>query len=137
MDISVHSQDLQVEDRSWDLTPPSGGFEIGGTIDVSEFTAETHYPNGYIPSGTVLAKVTSGGKFAPYNNGGAGGREVAACILKSAVRIVRQDGTSATAVGFAGLVHGVVDPTKMPLQSGTGSIDAAGKTDLKLIHFTS
>ena len=35
-------------------------------LDVSAFTAGTHYPNGYIPSGTPVAKV--GGLLVPYDS---------------------------------------------------------------------
>jgi len=34
-------------------------------LDNSAFTAGTHYPNGYIPSGTPVAKV--GGMLVPYD----------------------------------------------------------------------
>ena len=37
-------------------------FEI---IDISTFSAGTHYPNGYIPSGLPVAKV--GGVLVPYD----------------------------------------------------------------------
>lgn len=36
------------------------------TVNVSAFTAGTHYPNGYIPSGTPVAKV--GGLLVPYDS---------------------------------------------------------------------
>jgi hypothetical protein len=35
------------------------------TIDISTFTAGTHYPDGYIRSGTPVAKV--GGVLVPYD----------------------------------------------------------------------
>jgi hypothetical protein len=35
------------------------------TIDISAFTAGTHYPDGFIPSGTPVAKV--GGVLVPYD----------------------------------------------------------------------
>ena len=35
-------------------------------LDISTFTAGTHYPNGYIPSGTPLAKVA--GMMVPYTS---------------------------------------------------------------------
>lgn len=35
-------------------------------LDVSAFTAGTHYPNGYIPSGTPVAKVA--GLLVPYTS---------------------------------------------------------------------
>ena len=34
-------------------------------LDISMFTAATHYPNGYIPSGMPVAKV--GGVLVPYD----------------------------------------------------------------------
>ena len=36
-----------------------------GIIDISAFTANTHYPDGYIPSGQPLAKVN--GIYVPYD----------------------------------------------------------------------
>lgn len=35
-------------------------------LDISTFTPATHYPNGYIPSGTPVAKV--GGVLVPYDS---------------------------------------------------------------------
>lgn len=35
-------------------------------LDISTFTEGTHYPNGYIPSGTPVAKV--GGVLVPYDD---------------------------------------------------------------------
>lgn len=35
------------------------------TVKVSAFTKATHYPNGYIPSGTPVAKVA--GQLVPYD----------------------------------------------------------------------
>lgn len=34
-------------------------------LDISTFTAGTHFPNGFIPSGTAVAKV--GGVLVPYD----------------------------------------------------------------------
>ena len=36
------------------------------TVNVSAFTAGTHYPNGYIPSGTPVPVVS--GKLVPYDS---------------------------------------------------------------------
>lgn len=46
------------------------------TLDISGFTAGTHYPNGYIPSGTAVAKVS--GLLVPYASAGTGGTAVLA-----------------------------------------------------------
>lgn len=67
-DISVISTAYQVEKRSWYLGHKDyPGFTISGTLDVSAFTAGIHYPDGYIPSGTPLGRITATGKYGPYS----------------------------------------------------------------------
>lgn len=235
-DISVQSTQFQVEKRSWLLSPH--GTEPGSTpsvtLDISAFTQGTHFPNGYIPSGMHLGKITASGLYGPYSgttdevqtvteggsgltsftltysgqttgsiaaaatsatvqtaiealsNVGAGnvavtgsaggpysvafggtladtnvaqmtstptggtgtvtvatltaggadassdGRQVAKGLLFSSVRAVRQDGSLAVKVGGSIVVHGFVDPSKLPFP-----LDANGQADLPLIHFAS
>lgn len=141
MDISVQSTQYQVEDRSWLLS------ELGTTpgenptvvLDISKFTAAQHFPNGFIPSGIVLGKVTATSLYGPYLDTATDGTQTAVEILYAAVRVVRQDGTSATKVGGAGVHRGEVDPAKLPFTSANaaagGFIDTNGKADLKLINF--
>lgn len=66
-DISVSTTAHQVENRSWLLSPhgTDPGTTPSITLDVSGFTAGTHYPNGYIMSGEPLAR-TAGGLYIPY-----------------------------------------------------------------------
>lgn len=67
--IAIKRTYYQFEDRSWLQVQPGGsefGRTISGTLDISAFTAGTHYPNGYIPSGIVLGKITSSGLYGPY-----------------------------------------------------------------------
>ncbi len=64
-DISVTTEAFSVEDRSWLGSRDGTDVTQGITLDISAFTAPTHYPNGYIPSGIVLAKLTSG-LYGPY-----------------------------------------------------------------------
>lgn len=130
-DISVHSSNYQVEDRSWlvgehgvDLTP-------GVTLDISKFTKATHYQNGYIPSGTLIGKVTVGGLYGPYDNTANDGREVAAGVLFSSVRAIdTSTGNALAKVGGARFIHGAVNTANLPANSG---LDAAAKADLPLI----
>ena len=129
-DISVHSSSYQVDNREWlvgqhgvDLTP-------GVTLDISLFTKNTHFPNGYIPSGTVLGKVTTSGLYGPYVDGASDGREVAAGLLFSFVRAIDATGTTLAKVGGAIFVHGGVKEAKLPANSG---VNAAGKADLSKI----
>ncbi len=122
MDITVRSEAFGVEDRSW--LGSAHGTEATRTItlDVSAFTAGTHYPDGYIPSGTVVAQITATGLYGPYSSGGAGGLADAAGFLFNSVPI---HGTAD--VGAPLLEHGMVIEDRLPENSG---FDAGAATDM-------
>lgn len=66
--IEVQTTSYQVEKRSWLLSQhgTDPGTTPSITLDVSAFTPAVHYPNGYIPSGASLAKITASGLYGPY-----------------------------------------------------------------------
>lgn len=66
MDISVRTESFTVEDQSWLGSAHGTDSTETITLDLSLFTAGTHYPNGYIPSGMCLGKRTSNGLYGPY-----------------------------------------------------------------------
>lgn len=103
----------------------------GATVSTTTAGATAHYPNGYIPSGIVLGKITASGLYGPYIEGAGDGRETAAGLLFSAVRAVDTNtGNALATVGGAIFVHGLVNAAKLPANAG---LDSAAKTDLKLI----
>lgn len=128
-DISVSTVNYQAEKRSWLLGEHGSDQTLSVTLDVSAFTAGTHYPNGYFPSGLALGKITATGLYGPYSDAAADGREVAAGLLFSSVKVPDVAATTKD-VGAGMLVHGFVKEARLPI-----AIDAAGKADLKLIHF--
>lgn len=139
-DISVAVTNYQVEKRSWLIG--SHGTDPGATptitLDVSAFTAATHYPNGYLLSGIVLGRITATGLYAPYVDAAVDGTGTAAGLLFSSVKVPN---TSVLTIDVAGalFVHGFVAQSKLPIANaatGGGFIDANGITDMKLIHFT-
>lgn len=136
-DISVTTTASQVENRSWllSLHGTEAGTTPSVTVDVSTFVAGTHYANGYIPSGTVLTKVTASGLWGPYDSNALDGREITTSgrigVLYSSLNIK----TGATKVGGAIVVHGFVNPLRLPFQTGAGGITPAAITALPLIHF--
>lgn len=67
MDISVKSNIYAIEDRSWLASSHGTEATRSVTLDLSLFSSVTHYPNGYLPSGLVLAEKTSTGLFGPYS----------------------------------------------------------------------
>lgn len=96
------------------------------TLDLSTFTEGTHYPDGYLLSGTCLGKITSSGLYGPYDPDGSDGRETAAGFLLGDL-----DVSGGNDVGGALLVHGIVRESRLPFASGTdGGPDAAAKVDL-------
>ena len=129
-DISVHSSTYQVEDRSWLASQHGVDVTPGVTLDISKFTKATHFPNGYIPSGTVLGKITASGLYGPYTSGASDGTQTAAGLLFSSVRAVDGNGNNIAKVGGARFVHGLVTSAKLPTNSG---IDATAKTALNQI----
>lgn len=64
----------QQEKRGWliGLEGTKPGDNPTATLDVSAFTAGTHYPNGFIPSGTVVSRLVSG-LWGPFDNAAASG----------------------------------------------------------------
>lgn len=66
MDLTVRSEGPWLpEDRSWLGSAHGTTATRTITLDVTAFTEATHYPNGFIPSGVVLAELSSG-LFGPY-----------------------------------------------------------------------
>jgi hypothetical protein len=64
--IRPHTTNFQVDDHSW--LGSAHGLDSAETItlDVSTFTAGTHYPNGFILSGMPLSKDPATGLYGPY-----------------------------------------------------------------------
>lgn len=124
MDISVRTVGTwQTEDRSWLGSAHGTEATASVTLDASAFTANTHYPNGFIPSGVIIAKNTSTGYWVPYVNGGANGTGTPVGLLFSSVRVA----SSTAKIGAALFQHGFVVEAKLP--SGSG-VDSAAKTAL-------
>lgn len=65
-DISVRSESWQTDDMSWLGTSHGTTSTETITLDVSAFTAGTHYPNGFLLAGLPLGKITATGLYGPY-----------------------------------------------------------------------
>ncbi len=128
-DISVHSSAYQVEDRSWLIGTHGVDITPSETLDISKFTKNTHYPNGYIPSGVPLGRVTATGLLGPYNDAASDGTQTCVGLLFSALRAIDPaTGNALAKVGGARFVHGAVKASKLPI-----AVDANGKADLPMI----
>jgi hypothetical protein len=133
MDLTVRTTAFQAESRGW-LWGPHGtepGANPTITLDLTLFVAGTHYPNGYIPSGCVIAKVTATGLYGPVDAAAVDGRATAGGLLFNSENVT----TGQTRASNALFVHGFVDPARCPFQSGTGGVTTAAKNALTLIYW--
>jgi len=131
--IGVRKKSFLAENRSWLLSQAGVGPGENPSIilDIASFDAEDHYPEGYIPSGIVLGKITASGEYGPYDATATDGRETAVELLFGSLTVE----PGATVVGGAGVHRGEVEPGRLPIKSGTGALDAAARQALFLIRF--
>lgn len=133
-DISVSKVEHQVEDRSW-LASPHGtgpGENPSVTLNPALFNQANHYPNGYIRSGTVVAKVTATGLYGPYDASAEDGRATPAGHLYSSVSVRNRDGSLKAKAATGLLIHGYVTESKLPANHG---VTSTVKTALKHIIY--
>ncbi|UAJ79950.1 potassium transporter [Leifsonia sp. ZF2019] len=93
------------------------------TIDISTFTANTHYPNGYIPAGTPIAIVS--GLAVPYDV--TVGTTTGAGILAGFI-LTDQKVVGTTDFGAPVLDHGRINTAKVPYASFVKPITAKDAT---------
>lgn len=129
MDLTLTTETFQTDSQEW--LGSAHGTDTGrpATLDTSTFTAGTHYPNGWFPSGLVLGKITATGKYGPYDNASVDGRQTAVGFLFQAVKA-----PSVNTIDPVGTIlqHCFVVEAKLP--SGHG-LDANAKTELTHVIF--
>jgi hypothetical protein len=124
MDLSLKTESFTQDKRHWLGSAHGTDAPVSVTLDVSKFTAGTHYPDGYIKSGIPLGKVTATGLYGPYDNAATDGREVAVGFLFTA-QDVNARGVASTKVVGSMLLHCFIKEAKLPV-----AIDSAGKADV-------
>lgn len=123
MDLTVRDEVFGSENRAWLGSQHGTESNRSITLDAAAFTAATHYPEGFIPSGTVLAVITDSGFYGPYDPEAIDGRDTAAGHLFNSTPVR----AGATTIGAPLLDHGAVVESKLPANSG---LDATAKADL-------
>lgn len=116
----LRSETYGTGDQTW-LGSTHGIYNCrSGNLDVSVFTAATHYPDGHLLSGIPLGKITATDQYVPWDPaydadpvtaGQQGdGREVLAGFLFTDVRVNGTEDLNA-----AVLVHGTVNVDHLPV----------------------
>lgn len=122
MDFSLTTEAFQQDDQSW-LASEHGTSNCRSiTLDVSTFTAGTHYPNGYLVSGLPLGKITASGKYGLYSDAAVDGRTTLVGFLFTAQKV---GATNTVPIVGPMLWHGAVVDAKLPV-----AVDANGKADV-------
>lgn len=133
-DISVEKKTFLPADRPWLLFEATGNNgpvpTTHGILDFALFTAGTHYPNGFIPSGVLVGRVTTGGKLGPYSNAAVDGRQTAVGFLYNAVAVPTDTARKVAAAVVD--CFAIVSESRLP--SGHG-LDAAAKAELPMIAY--
>lgn len=119
MDLTPRVETFGQEDQTWLDSAHGTDAAISGTVDLTKgFVAGTHYPNGDLPSGTALGKVTATGKYGLYDDTATDGRQTLVGHLFTSVK-ARGDVIGAV------LVHGRINRARLPF-----AIDDAGVADV-------
>jgi hypothetical protein len=127
MDLTVRTVSHQAEDRAWLGSAHGTDCTESITVATSEFTRARHFPNGFIPSGTPVALITSGdkaGTYGPYDPAKTNGQQTLAGHLFSSVAVT-EPGPN---IGAALLWHGAVLIARLPANHG---LDPAGMAAVK------
>lgn len=97
----------------------------GGLIDVALFTAATHFPNGFIPAGMFVGRVTATGLVGPYVAAATDGRQTVVGAVLTSVDVPA--GATTGKIGCAIAVRCDVITNYLPANNG---LDAAARTAL-------
>lgn len=117
----------QAEKRSWLLGPhgTDPGSNRGITLDASLFTAGTHYPNGYFPSGLAISELASG-LWGPLDTALTAKHG----LLYGSIKVPNPAVTTVDVGAAAVCAFAVVKLSKLPI-----AVNSTGQGKMPLIHF--
>ncbi len=121
MDLKIRTERFGQDDQSWLASAHGTDTARPVNIDVSTFTAATHFPEGYLKSGFPLKKV--GTRYGLWKNGDEDPIEG---HLFTAVKIP----AGATVVVGALHWHGAILAAKLP-----SPVNAAGQATARSIRY--
>ncbi|GGY88497.1 head decoration protein [Streptomyces nitrosporeus] len=125
MDLSLKTESFTQDRRDWLGSAHGTDVPISVTLDVSKFTAGTHYPDGFIKSGIPLGQISATKLYGPYDDTATDGRQTLVGFLFTAQDVNARRVTSTKVVGSM-LWHGAIKEAKLPVP-----VDANGKADVR------
>lgn len=136
MDINVQTTDYQAAKRGWYLgSADMPGFIVTARLDVSAFTANTHYPNGYLMDGILLGKITAQSTtdlavVGPYDDAADDGREVFFGLLFDPVKVPNLADLTKDAAGPVLVAFAPIRLSKLPI-----ALEAPGQADNTRLYY--
>lgn len=127
MDLTVRTENYVLDNRDWLDSEHGTDATIPVTLDVAQFVAGTHYPNGFIKSGAAVGLITATNLYGPYSDAALDGRQTLVGHLYDQVKVA----AGATKLGATLLRHGFIKRNHVPYTGAAGGIDTAGETDVK------
>lgn len=133
MDLQISSESFGTVDWTWLASKFGVNTAKSATILLSAATAATHYPDGRIKPGTIMAKFTSGanaGLWAPYVNDDTAGEGLgtAAGILLDGARVRTDSAGAEIATVVVGAVLLAGTPIQVNVSNLPGLLDEDGTT---------
>ena len=123
-EMSLQSTTYSTDDQKWLHNPADSLRDVVTTaLDLSKFTANTHYPNGFIRSGMLLGRIvpTDPWTCGPYDDTATDGRQALVGLLAFSVPV-----SNPTAkVNATMVVRGSIHTLWLPIMP-----DAAAKLDM-------
>lgn len=111
----VKIREFLAVDRRALVSEHAFGDAIGGTLNLDEFTEATHYPKGVIPALTPVSQGADG-LCVPYDP------------LVGALRFTVNPVDVTGDLHVALLWHGVIDPTLLPVDFDSETVDTTSAT---------
>lgn len=123
MNLSTSRKTWAADDQTWIAAAHGIDLSLSITLDSSAFTPATHAPDGFLPAGLPLGKITATGLYGPYTPAASDGTDVLAGFLLTP-QVLGVPNT--VDVGGALFTHGRVVKANVPIIA----VDANGVTDV-------
>jgi len=121
MDLTIRTTEYGVDTKRW-VGSQHGYPAPAPSIALVSDMFTTAFPDGFVPSGVALGKVTATGRYGPYASAATDGRQTMVGFLADLVTI-----RAGAIVGAALYEHGPVVEAFLPTNHG---LTAAGKTSV-------